>query len=977
MAFLRIKVIFCLCLCFGTQSLQATEQRGSVNFGGYPVPGATVTIVRGTVKLTASTDINGQYRFPDVADGAWHLQVEMPCFAPLNREITVEPEAHGVELDLKLLPFAQILAQADDRATDSATFVPKAAARTTTGDKAAIPSTSDADADGLLINGSSNNAETSKYTIAQAFGNQRSNSTALYTGGLAIHFGNSALDAKPYSITGLEAPKPGYSRVTAVATLGGPLNIPGLFPHGPSFSLIYQWRRSSEADALSGLVPTEAQRAPEFTVDPVAQALLALYPLPNLPGSESYNYQTSVLNATHADVAQLHMDKSVGHRDSLSGSFSSENIREASTNLFRFLDTTQTLGLNAKVDWQRRLAHGLYGTLGYQFSRTRMDLMPQFMNRTNIAGDAGMTGNLQDARDWGPPTLVFSSGIASLTDAQSAFNRNRTEMVSLGLQWHRGRHDIRIGGDFRRQEFNYLQQVDARGTFTFTGNAYGSDLSDFLHGVPDTASIAYGNADKYLRQSVYDMFLNDDWRIRSNFTLNTGVRWDYGAPIYELKNRLVNLDVAPGFTAVSQVLASDPVGTLTGREYPRSLVRPDKRQVQPRIGFAWRPLAGKSTVVRGGYGIYVDTSVYQQTAFLLAQQAPISHTATSNNADCAQSLRTGPMACPDTTQNTFAIDPNFRVGFAQVWQFSIQQDLPWSLQVTTTYDGVKGSDGVQQFLPNTYAPGAANPCPSCPVGFLYQTSTGNSIRNAGTLQVRRRLRSGFTATAQYTYAKSIDDDAILGGQGPLAAGSGVQTTAIASIAQNWRNLRAERSRSSFDQRHLLNVSMQYTTGMGVGGGTLLSGLRGRIYKEWTISTTVGAGTGKPLTPIYLTALNGTGYTGLVRPDATGSPLYAASGGRYLNPNAYTAPLTGQFGHVGRYSITGPGQFTLDASLSRAFRLTKRFNLDIRADSFNALNHVAIAAYNTTINPSLGSPTFGLPTSADAMRTLQMTGRLRF
>jgi hypothetical protein len=335
------------------------------------------------------------------------------------------------------------------------------------------------------------------------------------------------------------------------------------------------------------------------------------------------------------------------------------------------------------------------------------------------------------------------------------------------------------------------------------------------------------------------------------------------------------------------------------------------------------------------------------------------------------------MACPDTTQNTFAIDPNFRVGFAQVWQFSIQQDLPWSLQVTTTYDGVKGSDGVQQFLPNTYAPGAANPCPSCPIGFLYQTSTGNSFRNAGTLQVRRRLRSGFTATAQYTYAKSIDDDAILGGQGPLAAGSGMQTTAIASIAQNWRNLRAERSRSSFDQRHLLNVSMQYTTGMGVGGGTLLSGLRGRIYKEWTISTTVGAGSGKPLTPIYLTALNGTGYTGLVRPDATGSPLYAASGGRYLNPNAYTAPLTGQFGNVGRYSITGPGQFTLDASLSRAFRLTKRFNLDIRADSFNALNHVAIAAYNTTINPSLGSPTFGLPTSADAMRTLQMTGRLRF
>src|SRR6185437_7190897 len=131
----------------------------------------------------------------------------------------------------------------------------------------------------------------------------------------------------------------------------------------------------------------------------------------------------------------------------------------------------------------------------------------------------------------------------------------------------------------------------------------GSDLADFLLGIPDTSSIAFGNPDKYLRESVYDAFFNDDWRMAPQFTISAGLRWEYGAPITELHGRLVNLDVAPGFSAVAPVLASDPVGSLTGRRYPDSLVEPDKHGIEPRIGIAWRPLSGSSMVVRAGYGI--------------------------------------------------------------------------------------------------------------------------------------------------------------------------------------------------------------------------------------------------------------------------------------------------------------------------------------------------------------------------------------
>ncbi len=343
------------------------------------------------------------------------------------------------------------------------------------------------------------------------------------------------------------------------------------------------------------------------------------------------------------------------------------------------------------------------------------------------------------------------------------------------------------------------------------------------------------------------------------------------------------------------------------------MIRPDKHVIEPRIGISWRPISGSSIVVRAGYGIYSDTSVYQATALLMAQQAPLSKSlSVANSAACPLTLANGFNPCSSIAPDTFGVDPNFRVGYAQNWQVSIQSDLPAALQLTTTYLGIKGTHGVQEFLPNTYPIGAASPCPDCPVGFTYRTSGGNSEREAGMVQLRRRLRSGFTASLQYTYSKSIDDDSVLGGQGPVTAGSTSSTSSQSSavIAQNWLDLKAERGLSTFDQRHLLNLQLQYTTGMGLHGGTLLNGWRGTLFKEWTVVSTIAAGTGLPNTPLYLAAVTGTGVTGSIRPDATGKPIYSAPAGLFLSPAAYAAPASGRWGDAGRDSITGPGQFTL-------------------------------------------------------------------
>jgi hypothetical protein len=456
-------------------------------------------------------------------------------------------------------------------------------------------------------------------------------------------------------------------------------------------------------------------------------------------------------------------------------------------------------------------------------------------------------------------------------------------------------HNFTFGGDYRRQQFNLLGQQNARGSFTFTGAAAGNDFADFLLGVPDTSAIAFGNADKYFRAASYDAYFTDDWRVGPGLTINAGARWEYNSPIVEKYGRLVNLDVAPGFAAEAPVLGSNPTGPLTGQRYPSSLVQPDKHALQPRVALSWRPFFGTSTLVRAGYGLYYNTSIYQAIATQMAQQSPLSKSlSVQNSPGNPLTLANGFNASPSTTTNTFAIDPNFRTGYSHNWSLSVQQDLAGSMVMTATYLGIKGTRAAQVFLPNTYPAGAVNPCPACPAGYAYMASNGNSTREAGMVQLRRRLHNGFTASLQYTFAKAIDD-AALGGRG-----QGGQV-----IAQNWLNLAAERGLSNFDQRHQATVQVQYTTGIGVRGGTLLRGWKGAAYKGWTIIANITAGSGMPLTPVYIAAVRNTGVTGSLRPDYTGAPVYAAPTGRFLNPAAYAAAAAGLWGDAGRNSITGP------------------------------------------------------------------------
>lgn len=980
----------CAFILFFAAILGAGEHRGLIKLGTLPVPGVTVTARQGDKSFSALTDAGGTYSFPDLPDGTWKLSVEMSGFAPLERDV----QSPGtVEITLSILPLAKIAetgANAQVRAAESPKIEAKkkpkvampAATNTTSGFQAtevtaskasiAAAEVSSEDArrasDGLLVNGSVNNAASSPFTQIAAFGNNRAPGKWPYHGNFGFLLDNSRLDARPFSLTGQDTPRLLYNKFTGLLTFGGPIRIPGLLRNGPQFIVNYQWTRNSSAEAKSGLVPTAAERGgdlsqtltpqglpvqvfdpasgvplpgnriPPSRLSPQAQALLALYPTPNFNGQARYNFQIPIVSHLHQDSLQLRMVKQIGRKDNLTGTLQTQSTRTDNPNLFGFLATGNQLTNAATVTWRHTFSSRFFFNLGYLFNRDASRQVPFYANRVNFSAAARITGNNQEPINWGPPALTFANGISPLGETPYSSPRNQTNGVSAEVFSARGLHSFTYGGAFRRQQWNLLSQQDPRGTFTFNGAAAGSDLAGFLFGVPDTASIAFGNADKYFRAKAVDAYVSDDWRFRSGFSLTLGVRYEYSSPVKELYGRLVNLQVTQNFAAVTPVVEKSA----------GPLIQPDRNNLAPRIGFAWRPFPASTMVIRGGYGVYFDSSLYQSIATQMAQQAPLSTSLrVQNTAANPLTLANGFRGSPNILDTTFGIDPRFRTGYAQNWQLSVQRELPYALQIVATYLGIKGTRSVQQFLPNTFPSGAVSPS-----GYSYMTSNGNSIRHAGTLQLRRRLRRGFTSEVQYTWAKSLDNAAL--------------STTTFLTAQNWLDLSAERGRSNFDQRHTVVFQGQYTT-------TASSGRMAVFLREWTATTNINFATGMPLTPRSFAAISGTGVTGPVRADYTGADPYDAPAGLHLNPAAYVPPRAGQWGNAGRNTITGPAQFTLNGSVTRTFRWGDRLNADLRIDATNLLNHPVFPSWNTVIT----SGQFGLPNPAGQMRTVQTSLRVRF
>jgi hypothetical protein len=837
---------------------------------------------------------------------------------------------------------------------------------------------------------------------------------------------NAALDAAPYSISGQPSQKPGYGSNKFGGMMGGPLKIPHVYDDGGKtfFFLNYSGVRSETPYDMFSHVPTVDERNGDFSntlvdgspvqlINPSTRAALgssipaslmspqALYllganpqnlsyiPLPNVTNGSLQNYRFSSAAESDQDIFAMRlihnfagpiagrgmpgMGGGRGGRPRNNLNFGINYQRNESGTLEPFSTVggdTHTNGYAANLGWA--VSRGkLNNQLRFTWNRSRSHTGNYYADITNVAGGAGIgypangasNSPTDNPLNWGVPNLAFSH-YTSLNDVTPSQRDSQTFTLSESFGWVKGKHHLHFGGDYRWIDNKAYASSNPRGTFTFTGSSSGYDFADFLLGYAQSTSLAYSQVhDQYLGDS-YDLFVQDDWRWKGNLTLNYGLRYEFISPFHEAHNELANLitqfDGEGNFLGVTAVQANTP-----GEPYGRTLMNPQRKNFAPRIGIAWKPF-GNKTVVRAGYGINYNLGQYALIVQNLAAQPPMAVTETNAAAASAPSTLTlangFPSQNPNAVTNNFGVDPNYRVAYVQMWNLNVQRELTSTVLLNVGYTGSKGSALDMLRAPNRGPDGVVNPNID---PFNWETSQGSSILHAGSVRLRKRMTNGVAVGGTYTYSKSIDNASSIGG------GSQV-------VAQNDKDLRAERGLSIFDQRHKLTGDWTLELPWGEGRKWLTRpGITQKAFGDWLLQSSFSFASGTPFTARVLGSYEDVagGVNGTLRANYNGEAIQIGDRSirHWFNTAAFSAPAAGSYGDAGRNTIIGPGSWLMSLVLSKNFPMRDSMGLEMRAEADNVLNHANYSGIDTTVN----SPTYGQVTSVASMRKMILSMHYRF
>ena len=855
-------------------------------------------------------------------------------------------------------------------------------------------------------------------------------------GNITESYTNSAFDAHPYPLNVAQSPRiPSYSEQWG-ATIGGPLVIPKIYNGGnkTSFFVNYSVTRGKSPFDSFATVPTPAERTGDFSqaqtttgtvpkiynpfscsgtpfcdnptqfsyngilnvipptsMDTAALGLLNYIPPPNVPGATVQNYHLQDSLPTANDRIMGRIGQQISAKDSLNAMYYFNSARSQSVSTFPALtSTTSVRGQNMSLTEIHTLGPRTVNTLTANFNRQRSSLLDPFAYKQNIAGDLGIQGIATNPLDWGLPALQFTN-FGALNLAIPSLTRNQTFRIMDIFLRNVGKHNIRVGGEVRRVQQNALRDPNARGTFAFSGYTTsdftsnglpvantGFDLADFLLGLPQTTSVQFGEPSNYFRSWAYDGFIQDDWRATAHLTILYGLRYEYFAPFTEKYGHLSDLTFGPGFSSAVVTCLNPAYSTCQNPgNLPSSLLRGDDHNFAPRIGLAYRPWSKHSLVLRAGYGLFYDGSIYSRLYTNMASQPPFAQASTLvTTAQQVLTLENGfPKLGTNILTNTYALDPNFRTPYAQTWNFSIEDEFVRNVILSIGYIGTKGTKLDLLLAPNQSPPGApittgAQTALQNALAFTYETSGAASIYQGLQVGLRRQFHGGFSMSGTYTFSKSIDDAASVGGAGR-------------TVAQNYQDLQAERGLSSFDVRNRLLINHTYQLPFGEQRRWLnKGGTMGRAFGNWQISgiTTIQSGT--PYTAQILGNLSdraGTAAISNLRADATGLPVELPRSERttldFFNTAAFSLPAAGEFGDAGRDTIPGPGTVNFNMSLDKLVTFSRERGIrgDFRITSNNIFNTPKFGGLSTVVN----GEGFGRVTSVGAMRSVVFSFRLRF
>jgi hypothetical protein len=831
-------------------------------------------------------------------------------------------------------------------------------------------------------------------------------------------FDTSAWDARPYSITGTEVPKPNFWDERFGGSIGGPLKIPHIYNGADKTFFFINYQHDTQSSAIDNYstVPTMAERSGDFcglgvtlynpfsnfsgprtplgngcqipTIDSAAAGLLAYDPEPNQPGTvQNYLLQTTV--PVNSDTVNLHVIHTINSKFSVTGGY---NVSWQRSNTFgNFQDTAGTsnaLSQSATLGLTHNWSPYLVETSQFIWSRARTQILSDNSYVNNVAGDLGITGVSTDPITYGIPAVDFTS-FSPLNDPTPSLVRNQTLRFSDSLKWVHGKHTMTFGAELRRIQLNNESSPQPRGQFTFTGvltsqlDASGQpianspttepyyELADFLLGLPYTTSVQFG-PNIYLRSWDAIAYAQDDFRVNKHFTFLYGVRYEAATPAVDKYNRIANLDLNADATGVA-VVAPNGTGPFSGA-YPRALIHGDYGNWAPRIGFAWQPQFIKpKTVVRGGYSIFYNEAIYNSLAQQYLSYEPPFSTFTSLYTTGAQvlTLENGfPSTGSTTITNRGGVDPFYKNGNAQIWTLGTETSFSQNWILDLTYTGTKGTDLDLLRAPNR-APLGTSPLNTqaelqIPYAnsFYFDQSGANSIYSGLQVRLVHRFTKGFQLQAFYTFSKSLDNASTIGGTSPV-------------VVQQDGNYKAEWGLSSFDVRDQVRLSTLYELPFGEHHRYGNHGWTAKIFSNWRWQNIVTWQTGNPLTA-YLggtSANNGTGAAFSLRADQVGNPNLGICGGSplsFFNTGAFATPAPTSYGDEHRGAIEGPCKFNWNASLGKTYRFgpQERHHLDVRWEVQNLSNTPSFSGVSTL----LGSSSFGRVTSAGSMRTMDITMR---
>jgi len=803
---------------------------------------------------------------------------------------------------------------------------------------------------------------------------------------------NDKLDAKSF----FDVEKQKLDQKQFGFVVGGPVWVPGAYDgRNKTFFLVnYEGMRREVGSQDFLRVPLPSELAGQFTttiIDPLTGqafpnntipasrfsrlAALALsknyWPAPNANLAQG-NYVRQRNLPTNTNQFTIRVDQQLGaHLGTIFGRYTQSDWTNTA------LGTVTELGdiffVQKTKNWQVSHSLPVGATLVNQFRVGYVEALANQHGFTAPQTDvtaAGLTGVFEnlpdDQRSY--PALGFGgtgTGLAGGGSAVNDFQASNQPMWDLSntTTWIRGAHTLNFGANYRQWSLQRDLANDFLGQFTFSGFFTGNAVADMLLGYYSGASVFQpagfsvagksGNPRQF-NFKYFAPYVQDDWKVGPNLTLNLGLRWDYRTIPYETNDRMGWRDLSNprgGLLVADQTLVDKGIvgdGSyykFAGRRNPKDA---SKNVFAPRVGFAFRPFGDEKTVFRGGYGMFWDSFEGREIDGAADIYPYVSRGNYIQTADQVTPLQTTNQLFPSFASlgtatpaaNTFlavSMSPNPKNPYVQQWSVGVQRELFTNTVAELNYIGTKGTNllmrrNIAQALPydpnNPLPVSARKPFPNFVV-YIDSDFSGSSNYHSMNAKLERHV-SSLVATVVYTWAKSTDTKS-------AAAGIG------ASAFNGWQGLldnsrpELDRGRSDFDVDHRLVGSFVYNLPIAESA----TGVKGALLGGWQVN---GIATFQRGFPITITAADAGGLNdsfGTNRANLVGDPNpggFNPSINAWFNTTAFAQPAPGQFGSVGRNTLRGPGIKNFDLALFKNVRMPNRLTMQFRFESFNAFNH---------------------------------------